>query len=137
MRVIPELQCTDIEATKRFYVKVLGFEVRFERPEERFAYFTREGVDLMSEELYGPGRRWHTGDMELPLGRGVNLMWEVSDTESLYQRVKELSADSIYLHLENVSYECGGRTITQKQFVVQDPDGYLFRFCDELKELAT
>jgi hypothetical protein len=68
----------------------------------------------MSEELYSHGRRWHTGDMELPLGRGVNFMWEVSDTESLYQRVKELSADSISLHWENASYECGGRTITQK-----------------------
>ena len=62
-------------------------------------------------------------------------MWEVSDTESFYQRVKELSVESIYLHLEHASYECGGRTITQKQFIVQDPHGYLFRFCDELREL--
>jgi len=130
MQVVPELLCSDIEATKHFYVGLLGFEIKHERPEEKFAYFTREGIDLMCEEIHGPGRRWHTGDMDLPLGRGVNFQWEVSRVSELYDRVKELSPESIYLELEEASYRCGDQVVNQQQFVVQDPDGYLFRFCD-------
>ncbi|MBV9909523.1 MAG: hypothetical protein JOY52_18395 [Hyphomicrobiales bacterium] len=39
--IIPELDVADLARSLSFYVDALGFSVRFERPEERFAYLTR------------------------------------------------------------------------------------------------
>ena len=131
MKLIPELCCEDIEATKKFYVEVLGFTIKYERPEEQFAYFTLDGVDIMAEGLHWPGRRWLTGAMEKPFGRGINFEWEVNDIDVLYSRVKALSPRSIYLEMETAQYQCADNLAVQRQFIVQDPNGYLFRFCCE------
>jgi hypothetical protein len=71
--------------------------------------------------------------MEKPFGRGVNFQWDVADIDSIYARVKALAPESIYLDFEVKSYQCDDENIIQKQFIVQDPDGYLFRFCCEIK----
>ncbi|MEZ8055311.1 bleomycin resistance protein [Vibrio sp. 10N.222.54.F12] len=132
LRVVPELYCFDINVSKSFFVDVLGFEVKYERPDEEFTYLTLDGVDVMLEGIAGKSRKWLSGDLEFPLGRGVNFQWDVIDIEPLYQRVNESAADSIYLALESKSYQCGDSIATQKQFIVQTPDGYLFRFCQDI-----
>ncbi len=132
MKVVPELLCTNIELTKKFYVEALEFEVKYERPEERFVYFTREGVDLMCEELTGAGRRWITGEMERPFGRGINLEWEVSNIHAFYERLHTSHPECIYMDIETQTYERRFDSIQQTQFIVQDLDGYLFRFCNPL-----
>jgi len=38
---VPELDVADLAGSVSFYKDALGFSVRFERPEERFAYLTR------------------------------------------------------------------------------------------------
>lgn len=129
-RIVPELLCTDLAATKAFYVGVLGFRVRYERPEETFAYLTRDGTDLMFEEAYGPGRRWITGPLERPFGRGVNFQIETTGVAELFARVEAASPSSVYLPLEEKRYRCGQVTETCRQFVVRDPDGYLLRFAE-------
>lgn len=137
MRLIPELLVQNINISKRFYVDVLEFEVTFERPQEGFVYFSREGVDLMCEELSAPGRRWLTGEMQVPFGRGINFQWEVSDVDALYRQVSRLSPTSIYLPIEDKSYQTAKREVFQRQFIAQDPDGYLFRFCSEQTNLKS
>jgi catechol 2,3-dioxygenase-like lactoylglutathione lyase family enzyme len=62
-KVVPELYCDNIDITKRFYVEVFGFEIKYERIEEQFAYFTLGGVDIMAEGIQGNGRRWLTAKM--------------------------------------------------------------------------
>jgi catechol 2,3-dioxygenase-like lactoylglutathione lyase family enzyme len=52
--VVPELDVADLARSLSFYVDALGFSVRFERPEERFAYLTRGSVHLMLEQADGP-----------------------------------------------------------------------------------
>ena len=37
---------------------------------------------------------------------------------------------ALYLPLETKAYRVGGSTVSQRQFCVQDPDGYLLRFCE-------
>ena len=128
-KLVPELYCEDIQATKKFYVGVFGFKVKYERVEEQFVYFTLDGVDIMAEGINGNGRRWLTGEMEKPFGRGVNFQWEVTEIDALYARVKASVPDSIYLEMETKEYQCADQVAVQKQFIVQDPDGYLFRFC--------
>ena len=135
MRVVPELYCSDIDVTKSFYVDVFGFELVYERQEESFARFTLYGNDIMVECIAGEGRRWITGEMERPFGRGVNFQWDVLDVEYMYSRVKNIAPESIYLNMEIKSYQCGNKTNLQKQFIAQDPDGYLFRFCNDSAEI--
>ncbi|WP_087026411.1 bleomycin resistance protein [Thaumasiovibrio subtropicus] len=131
MRVVPELYCNDIDVSKAFFVDVLNFQIKYERPEEQFAYLTLDGVDLMLEGLNSGGRKWLTGNMDLPFGRGINLQWDVSDIDRLFERVSRLAPNSVYMQLESKVYECGSRQVEQKQFIVQSPDGYLFRFCQD------
>ncbi len=73
--------------------------------------------------------------MERPFGRGVNFQWDVLDVEDLYSRVKNTAPKAIYLNMEIKTYKCGNKTNIQKQFIAQDPDGYLFRFCSDNAEI--
>ncbi|EHR6739089.1 VOC family protein [Vibrio parahaemolyticus] len=133
LRVVPELYCFDINVSKAFFTDILGFAIKYERPEEQFVYLTLDGVDLMLEGLSGQSRKWITGNPEFPLGRGMNFQWDVNDIERLYREVCSKSNESIYLALESKSYECGTKSAVQKQFIVQSPDGYLFRFCQDVR----
>jgi catechol 2,3-dioxygenase-like lactoylglutathione lyase family enzyme len=129
MQLVPELICTNLDKTVEFYVNTLEFSIKYERPEDRFAYLTRERLDVMFEELSAPGRHWLTGEMKYPFGRGLNLQWETSDVVELHERVLARSPSSIYLPLETASYRRHQQVLRQAQFIVQDRDGYLFRFC--------
>ena len=84
----PELDVSDLDRSLAFYVGVIGFAVVFDRPEERFAFLTLEGVHLMLEEAAGPGRRFRTAPLEHPYGRGVNFMIEVAEIDRLHSRVQ-------------------------------------------------
>ena len=132
MKLIPEMLCTDLAASRRFFQDVLGFKLAYERPEDQFVRLSLEGNDLMLEALVDEGRRWLTGEMTQPFGRGINLQWDVADAEAMFNRVSALAPESVYLELETMSYRCGGEVLLQTQFIVQDPDGYLFRFCTEV-----
>jgi hypothetical protein len=83
----------------------------------------------MFEELSAPGRHWLTAQMNYPFGRGVNLQWETSDLVELHERVMSRNPSFIYLPLETASYRRDQQVLRQTQFIVQDRDGYLFRFC--------
>jgi len=131
LRVVPELYCIDIDVSRHFYVDIMGFSIKYQRPEDAFLFLTLDGVDLMLEGLDGAGRKWLTGDMSTPLGRGVNFQWDTVNIDHTYDRIQSLSPSSIYMDLEIKAYECNGELITQKQFIVQDPNGYLFRFCED------
>jgi len=132
LRVVPELYCLDIDVSKHFYVDILGFSIKYQRPEEQFLFLTLDGVDLMLEGINSVGRKWLTGDMNTPFGRGVNFQWDAVDIDNIYDRIKSLSPSSIYMELETKTYQCNDELATQKQFIVQDPNGYLFRFCEDV-----
>ncbi|QFI36765.1 VOC family protein [Moritella marina ATCC 15381] len=131
LRVVPELYCVDIDVSKHFYIDILGFSIKYQRPEEQFLFLTLDGVDLMLEGLNSVGRKWLTGDMNVPFGRGVNFQWDTNDIDNIYDRIQSLSPSSIYMELETKTYECNKQLAIQKQFIVQDPNGYLFRFCED------
>lgn len=134
--IIPELDVTDFDRSRAFYVDVLGFEVVFERDEERFVFLEREGAQLMLEQAGGPGRRFHTASLQPPLGRGMNLQIRVTEVGALYESVVAAGARLI-LGLEEAWYRRGDRWSGNRQFVVADPDGYMLRFAAELGSRAT
>lgn len=53
----------------------------------------------------------------------------VSDVNALYQRVLE-NKIPVFRELTVSEYRKNNSTIIQKQFLIQDPDGYLLRFTD-------
>jgi catechol 2,3-dioxygenase-like lactoylglutathione lyase family enzyme len=128
-KLVPELVCSDVARSLTFYTGVLGFRVLYQRPSERFAFLDREGAQLMIEQSVG--RRFVAGELEQPYGRGINLQIEVDDVERLYADVQAASAQ-IYLPLEDKWYGRGIVQLGSRQFIVQDPDGYLLRFFQDL-----
>src|ERR1700722_325197 len=130
-RLVPELYCADLKKSLDFYVKALGFKVLYERTEERFAYLERESVHLMLEELGSGGREWITGELKPPFGRGVNFQIPVSDATQLHNNLQKLGY-SLFLPLEEKWYRRDKLQVGNRQFIVQDPDGYLLCFAQDL-----
>ena len=124
--LIPELTVHDIEATRRFYLDVLGFKIEYERPENLFLFLSLEGNQMMFEQENG---NWSTGALEYPYGRGINFEMTVADVEGLYQRVLNAGLEP-FRRLKVNRYRSGGEELAQKEFLIQDPDGYLLRFTD-------
>ncbi|MGE3857188.1 MAG: bleomycin resistance protein [Dehalococcoidia bacterium] len=128
-RLVPELVVSDLARSFAFYREVLGFEVRYERLDERFAYLDREGAHLMIEQP--TGRSFVAGDLRPPFGRGVNLQIEVADIAALHDRVRGAGIE-LFLPLEDRWYRRDATLLGNRQFVVHDPDGYLLRFFQDL-----
>lgn len=113
-----------------FYVDVLGFEVAYQRTEDKFAYLTLGKAHLMLEQA-DTGRKFITGPLEHPYGRGMHLQIRVDNVISLYAGVTTDGAP-ITLELEEKWYRIGDELAGNRQFVVEDPDGYLLRFFQDL-----
>ena len=130
-RIVPELYCSDFSRSRRFYTEALGFAVRFERHEERFAYLDLDGAELMIEQTIDPARTFVAGELAYPFGRGMHLQIEVGDADTLYERVRA-AGGRVFLPIEERWYRVGDTEQGNRQFVVMDPDGYLLRFWHDL-----
>jgi catechol 2,3-dioxygenase-like lactoylglutathione lyase family enzyme len=49
-RLVPELKVADIAQSLAFWRDILGFSVRFDRPEDGFAYLDLEGAEIMLDQ---------------------------------------------------------------------------------------
>lgn len=130
-KIVPEFYCSNFSHSLAFYVEVVGFSVRFSRPEERFAYLDLDGAELMIEQTMELSRTFVAGELHYPFGRGVNLQIEVKNADALYARV-QAAGSPIFLPLEERWYRTGDEESGNRQFVVMDPDGYLLRFWHDL-----
>ena len=128
---MPELLVSDLEASLSFWVGLLGFKVRYDRTEERFIYLRRLECDVMLEELNGVGRKWITAPLEKPFGRGINFQFEANDWSRPLENLQEQQWP-LYLAPEDKWYRAGDEEVGQRQFLVQDPDGYLLRLCQPI-----
>ena len=82
--LVPELEVSDWQASRRFYCDVLGFWSLYDRPEEGFSYLTLGDAALMIDQI-GTGRTFdggHAPDSH-PFGKGVNLQIAVPDVAGL------------------------------------------------------
>ena len=123
--LIPELSVTDINKSKEFYQKI-GFKIKYERPENKFCFLELEENQIMIEEI---NDNWNTGKLEYPFGRGINISMSISDVELLFQHIKKQDIE-IFKELEIHTYRVDNQEYTDKEFLIQDPDGYLLRFND-------
>ena len=71
------------------------------------------------------------GELTHPFGRGINLQIEVSTIDALHDQCRTAQVP-IFLALEEKRYRRGDSLLRCRQFLVQDPDGYLLRFQQRL-----
>ena len=121
--LIPELSVSNINKSKEFYLKI-GFQIKYERKEDKFCFLELENNQIMIEEN---NNNWNTGMLEYPYGRGINISMSISDVEMLYNTLKKKKID-FYLDLEVHEYRVDDKIYYDKEFLIQDPDGYLLRF---------
>jgi catechol 2,3-dioxygenase-like lactoylglutathione lyase family enzyme len=130
-RLVPELNVSNIEVSLDFYVNKLGFKIEFDRIEDRFAYLSFEGSQLMLEE---DNEGWVTGLLAYPRGRGINFQIETDDLFSIELKVKSSEIPFFRAIMENWYRIAPDKEEGVKEFLIQDPDGYLLRFQQFLGE---
>lgn len=130
--LVPELSVTDYEASRHFWCDLVGFSLRYERPEEGFGYLVLGNAHLMLDQI-NLGRTWETGALEPPLGRGINFEVQVENLDTVLWRIKNAEWP-IFVEPEEKWYRAGDIEIGVRQFLVQDPDGYLLRLQQEIGE---
>ncbi len=123
--LIPEFMVSDIEQSRSFYVDLLGFDVVYERPEEKFIFLQLAGIQLMLEEATEENLRTLT----YPFGRGANYSLGVSSVEAVYNRLFK-AGYPIEQDLDVREFRVGDDTVLSKEFSVLDPDGYFLRITD-------
>ena len=121
--LIPELTVTNIDISKEFYQKI-GFKIKYERQEDKFCFLELENNQLMIEE---ENDNWNVGKMEYPFGRGINISMSVSDVDKMYNDLIKKKI-KMFLDLEIHKYKVDDVIYEDKEFLIQDPDGYLLRF---------
>lgn len=124
-KLIPELSVSDIEKSRAFYLS-LGFQVVYERREDKFCFLELDGNQLMIEEV---NDHWNTATLEYPYGRGVNFSMEISDLDKMYRNVKENNYP-IFRDMKVDEYRVDDKIYRDREFLIQDLDGYLLRFVD-------
>ncbi len=138
--LVPELYVSNLETSLDFYTRLLGFEMEYQRPEEGFATLRQSGAYLMLEETssneaatesdFEQGQ-WRTARLEKPFGRGINLEITLPDIEPIHARLIA-AGYPLTLGMREKWYRVGEKWEGVRQFLVQDPDGYLLRFAQEI-----
>ena len=131
MKLTPELKVVDFNKSLDFYTKIAEFKILYDRPEDEFAMLDKDGVQIMIESLTTKSRTWKVGVLEYPFGRGMNFQIEVSDVQKLYDNCKN-NNHPIFVEMEDKWYRKDATEVGNRQFLVQDPDGYLLRFFQDL-----
>mgnify|MGYP005808986205 CR=1 FL=1 len=121
-KLIPELSVTNIDKSKEFYL-TLGFKIMYERKEDKFAFLELEGNQLMIEEI---NDNWNTGKLEYPFGRGINISMTINNIDNYYQELVNKNI-TFFKDIMINEYDVNGKTYLDKEFLIQDADGYLLR----------
>lgn len=121
--LIPEFSVTDINISKEFYESI-GFKIKYERVRDKFCFLELEENQIMIEQI---NDNWKTGELKYPFGRGINISMTIKDIEVYYEVLLEKKI-KIFKKLEIHKYKVRDAIYEDKEFLIQDPDGYLLRF---------
>ena len=129
--LIAEFMVSDYAATLAFWTGPMGFTPAFARPAQRLACVARpEGAQVMFYERDGD---WETGAMEQPFGRGAITQVFVADLAPLHAAFTALG-HPFFLPLREKWRDWGDRLGGQREFLVQDPDGYMIMVAQRIGE---
>lgn len=132
--LVPELWCSDFEASMKFYTTTLGFDVAQQRGGDPHAYLAFYGAQIMIAcwKLDGNWVPWLPDDMAPPFGRGMNLQFMVPDVDALYEKVLSQGVKPLIKIYEDEIWKTDCMD-TRRQFLISDPDGYVVRFAQSLR----
>lgn len=82
-------------------------------------------------DQHAEGQGWETGRLEPPFGRGIDLQIEVTSLAPMLERLANASSP-LFVPPEENWYRIGEVLSDSREFLVQDPDGYLLRFSEHL-----
>jgi catechol 2,3-dioxygenase-like lactoylglutathione lyase family enzyme len=133
--LVPELLVSDVGTSLEFWCTICGFEVRYDRPDEGFAYITRGSAQVMLQQS-GVDRDWITAELQAPRGRGINFQITVPNVESIVSALRAAGVE-LFMQPETKWYRVGEEETGVRQFLVTDPDGYLIRFQSSLGRRLT
>jgi len=129
--LVCELLVDDIERSSSFWRNLLGFEVAYQRPEQKFLYLERpEGAQIMLCQRSG---LWETGPLEPPYGQGVMIQISVARIDDVMTRLAEAEWP-LHAGPREVWRRYGDREGGRREIFVQDPDGYLIMLAEDLGE---
>ena len=128
---IPELSVTNLNESLTFY-KTLGFKIEYERPENKFAFISLGKIQFMLQEI-SDNDKWAVAPLTYPFGNGINFQLEVDNLDKIYNNLKD-SNYKVTFDIEENWYRQNDKLLGNKEFLVQDPDGYLLRFSEDLGE---
>ena len=132
-QMIPELDVFDLEKSLEFYTKYIGFNIVYSREEDKFAFLQMEKVQLMLQEIDFENNKWQVATLKYPLGNGINFQIDVTNINEIYGRLVENNYN-IFVEMEEHWYRKDNVLLGCKEFLVQDPNGYLLRFSEDLEE---
>jgi catechol 2,3-dioxygenase-like lactoylglutathione lyase family enzyme len=131
--MVAELHVNDLDASLAFWQGVLGFDIAYQRKEEKFVYLEHpEGQQIILCQRHG---RFETGPMQHPLGQGAMFQIYLRDIGSILANLS-VQKWPIYLGPREVWRQTGDRETGQHEFFVQDPDGYLLMLAQNIGERA-
>lgn len=130
-QMIPEFDIFNLDETLHFYVDLIGFKVVYDRPEDKFAFLELEDVQIMVQEIDPDSSKWDTGTLDYPLGRGINFQIDVKNIDEIYNKLKEADY-KIFVEMEDHYYRKDDEMLGEREFLVQDPNGFLLRFAQDI-----
>ena len=131
--MLPELDVFNLEDSLHFYIDLVGFHIVYDRKEDKFAFLQFENVQLMIQQIDKDNNKWKTGKLEYPLGVGINFQIDVTNIDEIYQRFKNENY-KIFVEMEDHWYRKNNILMGCREFLVQDPNGYLLRFSQDLED---
>ena len=130
-KLIPELSVSNLENSLNFY-KTAGFNLEYERPENKFAFISLGEIQFMLQELTASDK-WDIGKLTYPFGNGINFQLEIENIDTIYNAFKENNY-KITFDIEENWYRQDDKLLGNREFLIRDPDGYLLRFSEDLGE---
>ena len=130
-KIIPELSVTNLKESLKFY-QTVGFKIEYERVENKFVFLSLGEIQFMIQEI-SLEDKWNIAPLKYPFGNGVNFQLEVENVDKIYNLLKENNY-KIAFEMEENWYRQDNKLLGNKEFLVQDPDGYLIRFSEDLGE---
>ena len=128
---IPELSVTNLEISLKFY-KTARFKIEYDRPENKFAFISLGEIQFMLQEITD-NDKWDIAPLSYPFGNGINFQLEVENLDEIYKSFKNSNYE-ITFDIEENWYRQDNKLLGNKEFLIQDPDGYLLRFSEDLGE---
>ncbi len=132
-QLLPELDVFNLEDSLHFYIDLIGFQIVYDRKEDKFVFLQLENVQLMLQQIDKDNNKWETGKLEYPLGVGINFQIDVTNIDEIYEKLKNANY-KIFVEMEDHWYRKNNILMGCKEFLVQDPNGYLLRFSQDLGE---